>query len=244
MVYLRDSCSAPRFSRDGTHIAFIEADDQTSRIRVITTSGQTLATSQPRSFGCCIAWSPDGRRIAHFAFQGESGKDDVQLWTLADDSYEAAADNAAMYGSLDWSPDGRYLAWGEHTATVLDLHTRQTTTPDDGGTIMTYADLSGDARLVVGGNDVVAIDLAQQRHKVLARDGTEPSWSLDDRRIAFARTARYGVGGFAERNLSVVSAQGGAIRTVVPIPLNHSIHNPRWSADGTFLAFSVARGYL
>jgi DNA-binding winged helix-turn-helix (wHTH) protein len=68
----------------------------------------------------------------------------------------------------------------------------------------------------------------------LGKTGT-PRWSPDSKWIVFDSDGRYGHSG-----IYVISAQGGAVRTVVDDQSNNSV--PSWSRDGKFIYFASSRG--
>ena len=69
---------------------------------------------------------------------------------------------------------------------------------------------------------------------------SDPTWSPDGTRIAFARTPAEGEkpGGL----LSVVRASGGVMRTIVRLRGQH-VSSPSWSPDGSTIAYSCGDGY-
>jgi Tol biopolymer transport system component len=119
------------------------------------------------------AWSPDGKRIAYFAFR-DGGYD---LWTIAPDGSDR---RKLTWGPFDdrepaWSPDGRSIAFASD---------RGTPGRSSYG-IWTIDVASGEVRQVTRGN-------AENRM---------PSWSPDGGRIAYSST-RDGVAGLWETTLA------------------------------------------
>ena len=106
--------AAPIFSPDGTRLAVVDRRASIPHIRVFNLS--TGAASQitfPSGLKWMMAWSPDGSQIAFVARRGDY-----------DEIYRRASDGTGseellyrhrlgvnIQGSLDWSPDGRFLCF-------------------------------------------------------------------------------------------------------------------------------------
>lgn len=90
---------APSPSPDGTRVAFGAADDSIRVMNVDDGIARAIASGRmPR-------WSPDGEKIAHL--------DEGAIWLVGPDGANRrllTADLAWLDGSLDWSPDGQWLA--------------------------------------------------------------------------------------------------------------------------------------
>lgn len=131
--------SSPRWSPDGTRLAFVHSHEGTSQVWWLPSEGgnpRPLTTLPPGKVQG-LAWSPDGRRLA-FAFRPKSAYDPknpptawhvtrlvykvegqgwrdtfAQLWTADAVTGEARAIVTGDFdaGSPAWSPDGARLAF-------------------------------------------------------------------------------------------------------------------------------------
>ena len=153
-------------------------------------------------------WSPDGQRIA-FDFADDTG---VHIATM--DSHGRNM-RQLTYGEgiqelPKWSPDGRWIAFNASTQF-----------PDEPGF---HTDLW-----------IMRADGSHKRR--LTRDSfdTEPVFSPDGRRIAFARitdAVEFQVA------IYVVRTDGTHLREVVPPTFG--LEHPDWSPDGRWITFNIA----
>ena len=104
----------PRWSPDGSRIAFIEKPrGQPWRVQIVPAAGGTPRAATPDARSQTDAsWSPDGERLAvglSLQEQRDERPIEIQVVDLATGSRSAMAGSEGMF-SPRWSPDGRYLA--------------------------------------------------------------------------------------------------------------------------------------
>lgn len=199
-----------RWSPDGTKISFLGFVGNLPQVMAMDAAGGEphALTSSPTGV-TVYEWSPDSRRLAYVASEPES-EEDVQrkrektfvihagrpapatrlfVQDVGADHPHALSPPEHYVSSLDWSPEGKTLAYSAASGTeYIDLwHTRIYTIPAGGG----------------------------EPHLLVGTDGMngEPRYSPDGRRVAFIST-----GGVAQLisspGLYVVSADGGEPRAL------------------------------
>jgi Tol biopolymer transport system component len=119
-----------RLSPDGNRVAFTRWDERedccNSNIYVKQIGGEkTLRLTTDPAFDYSPVWSPDGRYIA-FCRRGEGkGKGAIYIVPAVGGPERKLLTFSGSGGyfevtSLDWSPDGKYLVYGDHTSGQFD----------------------------------------------------------------------------------------------------------------------------
>jgi len=191
------SVSELSFSRDGQWIAYTKVPEGGLLRSRVNGSEQLSLTASLRALR--PQWSPDGKRIAFFAFMENgalSGTSRVYLVSADGGAppVEALAKNPCYWPS--WSPDGNSLVLncaedqsGEKISLyILDLRTRQMSSiPGSDGFVR--PSFTPDGRSVVANDkhQISLFDLGQQKWRTLVaiENPFQPTFSRDGRYIYF-----------------------------------------------------------
>jgi Tol biopolymer transport system component/DNA-binding winged helix-turn-helix (wHTH) protein len=226
--------SAPAFSPDGNQVAFSLRDGDNSGIYTTIAGAEKPLRLTSNPADCCPTWSPDGRQVAFFRRSAEGfniyavsalGGTERPLW-----SAKAMPPPAfTSCRSLDWSPDGKVLAFPDgrgdqiHTwislLSLVDSTTRHLTSPtsqyvDCGPAFSPDGSAVAFVRSISAGvvEDLYIVPTAGGEPRRLTFDDAwifgPPVWTPDGRDILFSSRR----GGFP--SLWRVSASGGIPRPV------------------------------
>lgn len=224
----------PKWSPDGRRLAFLSNRDGKMQIWLISPTGgeATRLTDSPTDVAD-FEWSPDGSKIAYTAPDPESEaekkrKEEEGDYVVVDQEFKLSrlhvidvATKAARnltpdapyhVRSMDWSPDGRFLAFSAQPTPKV---------PDNFATDI-Y---------------VVPADGSAPPRKVVDRPGldTNPRWSPDGRWIAF-ESGDGKVDWTGNTYICLVSPTGGDIRNVTR-SFDEEIQDFLWSPDGRWIYF-------
>jgi Tol biopolymer transport system component len=195
-------------SPDGQWVTYTRTVDGVSNIFLQAVGGERAVnlTGESNTGNGQAAFSADGARIAFRSSRGGGG-----LFVMGRTGELVRQITDAGYWPT-WSPDGTRLAYASEQV------------PD-----VPFA--------YIGGSTIWVVDVASgQRRKLSDLDGTQPSWSPNDRRIAF-----WGVDPATQnRDIWTVPVGGGAAVRVTNDAATDA--TPTWSSDGRFLYFSSSRG--
>ena len=233
---------SPKWSPDGSRIAFVSIRDNNVGIYVMNADGsnQTRLTNNPGGDES-PEWSPDGTRIV---FTSNRGGDNRDIYVInADGSNQTRLTNSpGIDGSPRWSPDG----------TRIVFHRISSSVPGD--IYVMNADGSNQRQLINSGYsprwspDSSRIAFQSYRHGnseiyVINADGSNqtrltnnpeddesPEWSPDGTRIVFQSTRGN------DYEIYVMNADGTNQTRLTNNPAEH-YGAPIFSPDGTRIAF-------
>ena len=254
LVTLHGFQARPAVSRDGNQVAFGEYEGNDGAIYTTLVGGDKPLRLTVKSGVCCPTWSPDNRQIAFMRFLEKGYTINVisALGGAEKTLYTAQAGLRGMCDQLDWSPDGKWLAFSEPWTngfnlriamiSLDDLSIRPLTSPvaqefdcqpafSPDGSIVAFE------RGSVGGfgKDLFLIPVNGSEPHRLTFDnswGGSPAWTQDGSEIVFSSNR----GG--PLNLWRVSATGGPPQPLAGV--NTIAYAPSISRNGNLLAYEHA----
>lgn len=259
LVALHGFQARPAFSPDGNQVAFGEYEGgeyegKDSAIYTALIGGDKPLRLTLKSGVCCPTWSPDNRQIAFMRFLKEGFSINViaALGGAEKTLYTAGSGVRDNCHHLDWSPDGKSLAFAEPTdqwfnprialISLDDLSVRPLTSPvsqeydchpafsPDGSNLAFERGSLGGL-----GKDLFVIPTTGGEPRRLTFDnswGGSPAWTQDGAEIVFSSNR----GG--PLNLWRVSATGGQPRPVAGV--SAIAYAPSISRKGSLLAYEHA----
>lgn len=238
------------FSPDGQWVSFGSTRSGNEDIwKMPAGGGEAVQLTRHLADDLYASWSPDGTRLC---FTSERDGQHANVWTVSADGAEerqitADADSVVRGGGsiCSWSPDGTHIAYSAVHSGIAAIWV----TPEAGGAARQITegpvdwlpDWSPDGRSIAfasnrtGNGDlwVQPLDGGPARQVT-----THPSsdwagaWSPDGRWLAFSSNRTGNI------DLWVVPAEGGPARQVTDTPGKMEFV-PRWSVDGTHLAYNA-----
>ena len=219
----QDSVSAPKWSPDGSRVAFVAGFD----ILVVSLADGAIANLTNHLGGSSPAWSRDGGKIAFTS--DRDGLTELYVMNADGSSVRRLTDHIGFNGRPAWSPDSSRIVFG----CELEIGNQDicTINADGNGLVRLTTDPGADYGAVFssGGLAFVTDRFGPDTIAVLedgdtvrgVSEGTDPAWSPDGTRIAFIN------GG----DVFVVAAAGGSAVNVTNDGLGY--YRPVWSPDGS-----------
>lgn len=211
---------SPRYSPDGTRLAFVHDAGGRGQVFVMNEDGSGAVNLSNNPF-CdrSPVWSPDGSRIA--LVSDRDGDWDIWVMNADGSGQRRLAGHAGLDRAPAWSPDGSQLAWESHASGMPSIW---------------VCDADGQqSRPAIAADEVLKLESVRgpgQRKEGRApfADNTlylrTPAWSPDGERIAAVE-----MGG----GVVVLKADGSHLLRLRAFPYARDLC---WSPDGTRLAVS------
>ena len=239
----------PRWSPDGTRIAFASARDGKLEIYTMDAEGHDLRRLTSNAVDDFVpAWSPDGTKIAFTSKRDDN--DEIYVMNSDGSLQENLTKNPASDSRPSWSPDGRKLVFTSNRgedANNFDLYVIDR----DGGTTRRLTDDPGfdsdpawspDGRQIAftsnrsGNFEVYVMNTDGQGQTNISLHSSfngKPAWSPDGKQLAFTsnRTGKF--------EIYVMDASGGNQRQLTKTSVTND--EPAWSHDGKEIAYQSER---
>jgi len=231
----KKSDNSPRWSPDGSRIAFLSAREDRSQVWAISpTGGEAEKLTDAKAAVQAFSWSPDGTRIAYVA-QRDSTPEEQRRRRERDDAmvvdaefrftrivlFDLATKKATDLVTGDfvasdprWSPDGTRIAY-----------------------VVTPTPKADDSGL----SDIHVVDVAGGKtRKLVENPGPDaaPRWSPDGKQIAYLSRVD-GKRATGQQDLMIVPSEGGTPRKVAA----DFLYQPgpvTWAPDGRTLYFTTS----
>lgn len=224
----RTQSYSPRWSPDGTQIAFVAFSGATGQVSTMDADGGNVQRlTNGATWVAAPTWSPDGRKIAFLARQEVIGLyvmdwdgRNIRLLTNAPDPEGHPGLHFGSPVGVDWSPDGTTLLFNVHDAKTagniwaIDSDGRNPRNLTEGGLDSCEA-WSPDGRKILfakRGQDPGLYTMepdGRNRTQVLVPAlGLCPRWSPSGQEIIFVMN----------RDFHIVGAQGENLRRLVELP--------------------------
>ncbi len=220
-------------SPDGTHVAWVQstAASTSKQTYIREISGNTVAkivdisaTVERTDFD--PAWSPDSKTLAFFSSAGEQQQ--RQLWTVNAGSDPKKLTNLNGYAARPrWSHNGKQIAF---------LYIEGA---GGGGPLMAAPTTTGVIDTAIHNQRIAVLDVSSGRLRQVSPENLhiyDYDWSPDDK--TFVATAAPGPGdnNWWIAQIYTIEIEKGSATSIYK-PLVPQVAVPRWSPDGTSIAF-------
>jgi uncharacterized protein (TIGR01244 family) len=226
---------APAISPDGKLVAYalreVNWDENAYETEIWiadTATGTNRQLTNGKKSSGSPRWAPDGSRLAFTS--DRSDKQQIWLIRLSFGEAEQLTHENEGVGSIAWSPDGKQIAF-----TMTDP--KPEAWKDRDKKYGEFESVDEDQRLT----HLWVIDVESKKTKRLTKGGFTVGsfdWSPDSKAIAFDHTVNPDPSNSGTGDISIVTLADAAIRPLVTQA--GPDRGPRWSPDGTKIAFSSA----
>ena len=247
--------SNPQWSPDSTRLAFVSkrGEDQTQIWIIPTGGGEAKQLTHTKNGASNPRWSFDGKQIAFLKAEEDSaveekrkkagddrvvmGVDDFKqqhLWIV---DVETLYDEPELLFNLPAEgTDENTNVDKSQRLTTGDFHASEPCWSPDGTQIVFVSTPSPKADDTMFNGTVHVVDLETKHLRKLTEhtDGeSSPHWSPDGEQIAYLHSPA----GYGQKDLHIISAEGGVSTNLTAVQLDRSADLPVWSPDGTTIYF-------
>ncbi len=271
-VWVRDASGSERMLTDGRSINVQPALSSTGWLAFVSRQGTDKAAiqliredgsgqrrlSQDDRVEMAPSWSPDGKQLAYFSMQQETGSTELRIVDVATGAQKAVKTEGKTMGPAPavWSADGQRLVFlagdakGASQVWTVNADGAQLRNLSAGfpSRAAAWVDLSPDGKQIVWAANlrekgthliVTSLQSGESRNLTEGAQGTHesPRWSPDGRRLSFASTRDSLETGRAD--VFVMDADGSNVRNISRHPGED--FDPKWSGDGRSVLFLSLR---
>jgi Tol biopolymer transport system component len=232
LTKLKDLTLSPRWSPDGTTMAFAASYGSLAKQTAVSTVSVNGGDEKFLAVGMFPAWSPNGREIAFCSPLSRVGETSPHRAIISVISAVGGEPREIMnyhgeLGGLDWSPDGRQIVFSYRR--MKDSPHPIPDCREEGGDIYIISTTGGEPRRLI------RTDSKDQAFE-------SPRWSPDGKRIAYLWMNLKGVAESGEFNepprIYIMNIEGGERKLVTD-------ENPylwfSWTPDGKSIVFTDSR---
>jgi dipeptidyl aminopeptidase/acylaminoacyl peptidase len=243
--------NSPRLSPDGTHVAYLVAENQMGKdkdqwksvtsVWLVPTAGPASAARQytrgEKSAGN-LAWSPDGKMLAFTMDAGEGADAKPQVWFMYVDGgepWQVTKHKSGVRG-FEFSPDGKTLLLTATPATAEDEEKR--TKQKDDAVVVDH-----DFKLA----QLWTWNIATSDEKQVSKGDftvSEARWSPDGARVVFTSNPTSRTDEASTQTVWVLDVASGNQKRLAETNVADFTHAPKWSPDGKWIAFLGTSGFL
>jgi dipeptidyl aminopeptidase/acylaminoacyl peptidase len=231
-------------SPDGKWVAYAISETDFDKDAFVThlylvpaAGGPSVQLTRGEKSATAARWSPDSKWLA---FLSPRIGDKNQVFALPRDGGEAVqlTKSETAVSNFEWSPDGTAIAYTTSQAESKEKKARKEALGDFEVVRAEYA--YSHLWTIDVGEAMKAPSAGQERTKGADFSVGSFAWAPDGKRIAFSATANPDLTRLHTADLYLLTLDGNAITSVVTQPGPDT--NPKWSPDGTRLAFQSAMG--
>jgi Tol biopolymer transport system component/DNA-binding winged helix-turn-helix (wHTH) protein len=236
----------PTWSPDGSRLVFQTEQDGNWEIYTVSVDGELAQLTDDAADDVSPDWSPDGNRIAFSS--NRHGQQHIYVMNADGSALIQITNSPAEDTEPAWAPDGKRIAFtslrdGNKEIYVMNADGSDPTRLTNDPGVDSTPRWSIDGKILFTSNrggqtDIYVMDDGGRNVSRLTRMGaSRAAWSPDGKKVVFVSRSTEMIGSAYWLQVYVIDADGSNLKMITRSP--HSTFVPRWSADGTSIAFVV-----